>query len=73
MATKIWYPEKGDLVTLLDGRTGYVHPDWSPVMDVDEDSWKVTVSLEAGHLLRHQVQVIFNSYEGQWEEIGRGN
>lgn len=72
MATKIWFPEAADRVQMLDGSVGYIHPDWSASLGMDEDSWHVVVSFDGGYRLRHNVLVQFTEIEGHWEEQEKG-
>lgn len=65
MATKIWYPELGDRVALLDGRKGAMSAE-PPSLGVDSDTWVATVRVLGRDVF--DVRVAYSSIREQWEE-----
>jgi len=61
MATKIWYPERGDRIILKDGRIGYVTPTVFR-LNHDGDSWDVVASVGYERI---RVNVAFNGQNGE--------
>lgn len=68
MATKIWYPELGDRVALLNGETGYVVPRHDFDLANDGDSWLVGVTVQGRE---SRVLVAYSERNDQWEEQER--